>query len=97
MKWNRQCVSILQCKRCESTPQIVESDHGNTCPVQNIVEHIVHTIRQDAVAVRGREYILVIGFGFLDLQDFYRLRRDRQRAVGVLRFQWGFYDLTDPL
>ena len=86
--------TILEGNGCEGVAEVVESDLGDASPFQHPLKHIIHTVRGDRAAIGRREYILVMGLGFLLFQNFYRLLRDGHSAVGVLCFQRRFHDLT---
>ena len=66
--------------------EVVEANLRDASPLQYPLQHIVDTVRRDGATMRGRKYILVIGFGFLRFQNFYRLGRDAHSAIGVLCF-----------
>ena len=87
--------AVLERHGREGMTEIVESDAGQPCPFQHPLEHM-----QDAVwghgASGGRwEYPLAVSdFALLLFQNAYRVCRQRQRAVGVFRFQRGFDHLA---
>ena len=86
--------AVLEGEGCKGVAEVVESDLWDACPCQNTLQHIVDTVRGNGAAVGGREHVLILGFGFLLPQYFYRLGRDAYGAVGVLCFQRCFHDLT---
>ena len=65
--------TVLEGTGCEGVAEVVESYFRNTRSLQHSLEHIVHAVRGDGTAVGGGEHILVVGFGFLLLENFYCL------------------------
>ena len=75
--------------------EIVESDAGQPRAFQHSLQHMQHAVRGHRASGGGREYPFAVpNFAFLHFQNAYRVCRQRQCAVGVFRFQWGFYHLA---
>ena len=45
--------------------EIVESDLGDAGSFQHSFQHVIYTVRGDRTTIGRREYILVMGLGFL--------------------------------
>ena len=86
--------TILQRDGGERVPEVVKSDLGQSRSFENSLQHVVHAVRGDGAAVWGREYILATDLLPLCLENFCRVIRDGDVAVGVLCFQWRFHDLA---
>ena len=65
--------TILQGNGCEGVAEVMEPNLRDASPLQYPLQHIVDAVWGDGSAVGGREYILVVGFGFLIFENFYRL------------------------
>ncbi len=72
----------------------MKSNLRDACPFEDTLQHIVHTVRGDGAAVGGGKHVFIIGLFLLRFQNFYRLRGNCHRTVGVLCFQRGFHDLA---
>ena len=61
--------AVLQGEGCEGVTEVIESDLRDACPLQNSLQHIVHAVRGDGPTVGGGEHILVMGLGFLLIEE----------------------------
>ena len=69
----------------------MESDAGQPRPFQHPLEHVQDAVRGHGASAWRWEYPLAVArFSSLLHQNVYRIRRQRQRAVGIFRFQRGF-------
>ena len=60
-------------------------------PFQHPLEHVQDAVRGHGASGGRWEYPLAVArFSSLLHQNVYRIRRQRQCAVGVFRFQWCF-------
>ena len=64
---------VLEGDGCEGVAEVMESDLWDASPLQHPLKHIIDAVRGDGTTVGGWEYILVVGFGFLIFENFYRL------------------------
>ena len=83
--------AVLQGHRREGMAEIVDSDTGQPSPFQHPLEHVQDAVRGHGASAWRWEYpFAVTHLALLHFQYAYRVCRQRQCAVGVFRFQWGF-------
>ena len=65
--------TILERDGCEGVAEVMEPNLRDASPLQHPFQHIIDAVRGDGAAVGGWEHVLILGFGFLLLENFYRL------------------------
>lgn len=65
--------TVLEGDGCEGVAEVVKSDFRDTRSLKNPLQHVIYAVRRDGAAIGRREYILVMGLGFLLFENFYRL------------------------
>ena len=77
---------VLQGQGGKCVTQIVESNPRQPRPLQHPVEHVQHAVRGDRPSGGTGEYPWAVScFLPLGFQKVYRIRRQRQGAVGRVR------------
>ena len=65
--------AVLEGDGGEGVAEVMEPNLRDASPRQHPLKHIIDAVRGDGTTVGGWEYILILRFGFLIFENFYRL------------------------